>query len=73
MSYDLDNDREVTFICAERNSQIFYDSNGQCYVQDEKLGILNLHSKEHMLEFHALDKNKDYMALENVDFGVSWG
>ena len=57
MSYDLDRDREVTWLGAEKNSTIFYGSGGQCYVQDEKLGIINLHTKELLLEFHALDKN----------------
>ena len=73
MSYDLDRDREVTWLGAERDSKIFYGTTGQCYVQDEKLGIINLHSKEQLLEFHALDKNADCMALDKVDFGVSWG
>ena len=73
MSYNLDKDREVTWIGASLNSQIFYGSKGQCYVYDEQLGIINLHSKEALLEYHVLDKNIDCLAFDKVDFGVSWG
>ena len=70
MSYNLDKDREVTWIGASRDAQIFYGTSGNCYVQDETLGIINLHTKEQMLEFHALDKNKDSLDLGKVEFGV---
>ena len=73
MSYNLDNDREVTWIGASTNSQIFYGSSGDCYVHDEELGIINLHSKEQMLEYHARDKNQNFLAFDKVEFGVSWG
>ena len=62
MSYNLDKDRDHTWIGASLNSQIFYGSKGQCYVYDEQLGIINLHSKESLLEYHVLDKNIDCLA-----------
>lgn len=44
-----------------------------CFVHDEKFGVINLHSKEQLLEYHALDKNKDCLGFEKVEFGVTWG
>ena len=47
MSYNLDKDREVTWIGATRDSKIFYGTGGQsCFVQDEEFGIIDLHTKE---------------------------
>ena len=74
MSYNLDKDREVTWIGANQESQIFYGASGNsCFVQDEEFGIIDLHTKEQPLEYHALDKNKDCMEMDKVDFGVQWG
>ena len=46
MSYDLDRDRETTWIGASRNSSFFYGSMGECFVWDAELGIINLITKE---------------------------
>lgn len=73
MSYDLDRDREVTWIGASSDSCIFYGQSGQCFVQDEQLGIINLHSKQQLLEYHALDKNANSLDIELAEFGASWG
>ena len=46
MSYDLDQDREVTWIGASSKSSFFYGNMGDCYVWDTELGIINLTTKE---------------------------
>ena len=76
MSYNLDNMREVTWLSASRDAKIFYgdDDDGRtCYVYDAEFGFVNLHSKELLLEFHALDKNKDYLNFDKAEMGVQWG
>lgn len=45
MMYNLDKEREVTFVGAGKNAQIFYSEN-QVYVWDEYLGIINLFDKQ---------------------------
>ena len=73
MSYDLDKMREVTWLSASRDAKIFYgdsDDGLSCYVYDADLGFVDLHSKELLLEYHALDKNRDHLHLEQVEMGV---
>ena len=76
LSYNLDEDREVSYIGASKDARIFYGSMGnlsECYIRDEQLGILNLHTKKQLLEYHTLDKNRNFLNFDLVEYGVSWG
>ena len=76
MSYNLVKMREVTWLSASRDARIFYgddDGGRACYVYDAEFGFVNLHSKELLLEYHALDKNKVFLNFEQVEMGVQWG
>ena len=76
MSYNLDKDREVTWLSASRDAKIFFGHSAQgtaCYVYDSEFGVINLHSKEIQYEFHTLDKNRNALHLDYVKYGVQWG
>ena len=73
MSYNIDREREVTWLSASADAQIFYGENEQgttAYVFDEQYGFINLHSKELLFEYHALDKNKDVLGIDKTEMGV---
>ena len=76
MSYNLDRMREITWLSASKEAQIFYgdgDDGRACYVYDAEFGFVELHSKELLLEYHALDKNKDFLHFKQAEMGVQWG
>ena len=76
MSYNLETMQEITWLSVSRDAKIFYgnaDLGRACYVYDADFGFVELHNKELLLEYHALDKNKDHLGFEQAEMGVQWG
>ena len=53
ISYNLDLDREITWMSADKDAEIFFDRRGECLVLDPQKGITTLHSRQNLFEYHV--------------------
>lgn len=52
LQYRLDTDQEDTWLTASKDTEVFFDSQDNYMVADPTLGIINLATKEVLLEYH---------------------
>ena len=60
-------------MASTRDCDLFYDASGEAMVLDSENGITCLNSKTPLFEYHVAGRNKDYLDLEKLQYGASWG
>lgn len=71
LSYDLENNKQISSLNGTSNAEFFYDSFDDCYVYDVD-GIAKLDSGEMYNEYH-LEKDAQEDRLLRVNPGMTWG
>ena len=59
IQYSFQNDREMSWHAASRDSEVYFESSGLCYINEPEIGGIQLQSKEVRLAYHLDKDNRD--------------
>lgn len=73
LSYNLDLDREVTWLTASEESRLCFSATDECLVFDPNFGLIELHRKRMLLEYHLCERSEGPSDGNSLGSKVSWG
>ena len=63
LSYNVETEREISWMASTRDCDLFYDQSGECMVLDSENGITGLNTKFSLFEYHVADRNEGCLDL----------